>query len=158
MAKPARITLPILLLYICATVAFSQQNKKASSAIIKPTIPAHSKIYIARMTGGLEEFIATEIIKHKLPIELVDNQIRADYIIFGSSEKTGKQWYSSAMRGVINNKNEGSIQIFGVKDKVVVWSGRSGDRSLNRGMLGHGGKRKVAERIVEKMQRDLFHE
>lgn len=158
MAKLARITLPVLLIYICATITFSQQTKKVSVAPTKRTIPAHSKIYIARMTGGLEEFIATEIIKHKLPIELVSNQTQSDYIIFGSAEKTGKQWYSSAIMGVINNKNEGSIQIFGVKDKVVVWSGKSGDRSLERGMLRHGGKRKVAERIVEKMQRDLFHE
>jgi len=43
-----------------------------------------------------------------------------------------------------------------VKTKQMVWAGEAGDRSLCWGGLKRGGQRKVAVRIVEQMQKDLF--
>ena len=54
------------------------------------------------------------------------------------------------------DKNEGSVQLISVKDKVMVWAGEAGDRSLWWGGFKRGGQRKVADRIVSKMKKELF--
>jgi hypothetical protein len=38
----------------------------------------------------------------------------------------------------------------------MVWAGEAGDRSLWYGGWKRGGERKVAERIVRQMKKDLF--
>jgi hypothetical protein len=56
---------------------------------------------------------------------------------------------SHHLRG--KDKNEGSVQLIRVKEQTMVWAGEAGDRSLF-----WGGQRKVADRIVNKMNKDLF--
>ena len=43
-----------------------------------------------------------------------------------------------------------------VKEKTLVWAGEAGDRSLWFGSLKRGGERKVADRIVSQMKKELF--
>jgi hypothetical protein len=43
-----------------------------------------------------------------------------------------------------------------VKYKTLVWAGGAGDRSLFLGGWSRGGQSKVADRIVNKMKKDLF--
>ena len=43
-----------------------------------------------------------------------------------------------------------------VRDKTVIWAAQKGDRSIWWGSLKKGGRRKVAERLVNKMKDDLF--
>ena len=133
------------------TLAFTQavaQNKSVKRSL------AGAKIYIAPMKGNLHPFIATEIVKKKLPVVVVTDKKQARYILAGSYIKGDGKWYHTALG--VTDKNEGSIQLINLKDKTLVWAGGAGDRSLFLGGWSRGGQSKVAGRIVNKMKKDLF--
>jgi hypothetical protein len=117
-------------------------------------IPPGSKVFIAKMTNDLDGFIATEIVKKKLPITIVTEESMAEFIMTGGSIKGDDRWYHTVFGG--KDKNEGTVQIISVKEKTLVWAGEAGDRSLLWGGFKRGGQRKVADRIVGKMKKDLF--
>ena len=117
-------------------------------------VPAGAKVFIASMEGGLDGFIASEIIKKKLPITVVTDEKDAEYVLAGASIKADDKWYHTVFGG--KDKNEGNVKLLSVKDKSMVWAGEAGDRSLLWAGLRRGGQRKVADRIVSQMRKDLF--
>jgi len=117
-------------------------------------IPSGAKVFIAPMENGLDGFIAPEIIKKKLPITVVTDEKEASYVLAGGSIKADDKWYHSVFGG--KDKNEGNVRLLSIKDKQMVWAGEAGDRSLWWGSLKRGGQRKVAERIVKQMSKELF--
>jgi len=121
-------------------------------------IEVSSKLFIAPMEANLNEFIAAEIVKQKIPVELVLEEKDADYILTGFSQKTLIAWYDAVAGSLTGGKDrlEASAKLVRVKDKTFVWAAESGDRSLIFGALKRGGQRKLAERIVRKMKQDLF--
>ncbi len=128
-----------------------------SVAVLGQTkVPEGSKIFIAPMDGNLHGFIAPEIVKKKLPVLVVMEEKDADFILTGASIKGDDKWYHTVFGG--KDKNEGNVQLISVKDKTMVWAGEAGDRSLWWGSLSRGGQRKVADRLVKKMKKDLFGE
>jgi hypothetical protein len=132
-----------------SAVGFGQD--KASS---RAQVPPESKIFIAPMQGDLHPFLAAEIIKKKLPVIVVTEEKDAEFILTGASIKGDDKWYHTVFGG--KDKNEGSVQLISVKDKTLVWAGEAGDRSMLWGGLKRGGQRKVADRIISKMKKDLF--
>ena len=132
-------------------LAFTQavaQNKSEKHSL------AGKKIFIARMQGDLHPFIAAEIVKKKLPLVVVTEKKKADYILAGSFIKSDEKWHHTALG--VTDQNEGSVRLINVKDKTLVWAGDAGDRSLFLGGWSRGGQSKVASRIVNKMKKDLF--
>ena len=121
--------------------------------ILPSKIPANSKIFIAKMDNGLDGFIPPEIIKQKLPIVIVLDEAQADYVLVGASIKEDDHWYNYAFWG--KDRNEGNVRMLNIKEKTLVWAGEAGDRSLWWGMLKRGGQRKVADRIIRQMKKDL---
>jgi len=118
------------------------------------TVPAGSKVFIAAMEGNLHGFIAPEILKKKVPLVLVTEEKDAEFILAGASIRGDDKWYHSVWGG--KDKNEGNVQLISVKTKQLVWAGEAGDRSLLWGGFRRGGQRKVADRIVKQMKKDLF--
>jgi len=106
------------------------------------------------MDGSLDGFIASEVIKQKLPFSVVTDDKNADYILVGASIKADDKWYHVVFGG--KDKNEGNVRLLSAKDRTMVWAGEAGDRSLWWGSLRRGGERKVADRIVSRMKDDLF--
>jgi hypothetical protein len=121
----------------------------------KHRIPDGSRIFIAPMERKLDEYIASEIKKKKLPVAIVTNEKEADYIITGAALKGDTGWYKTVM-GTAKDKNEGSIQVVEVSSKSMIWAGEAGDRSLLWGSLSRGSVKKVASRLVDKMKSALF--
>jgi hypothetical protein len=117
-------------------------------------VPQGSKVFIAPMQGGLDGFIAPEIIKKKIPLIVVTDESQADYVLSGASLKADDRWYNTVFGG--KDKNEGNVRLLDVKSKQMVWAGEAGDRSLWAGGWKRGGERKVADRIVEQMKKQLF--
>ena len=118
------------------------------------SVPVGSKLFIAPMDGKLDGFIATEIIKQKLPVSVVLSESDADFVLVGASIKADDKWYNTVFGG--KDKNEGNVRLLNVKEKSMVWAGEAGDRSLFYGSLKRGGERKVAERIVSQLKKDCF--
>jgi hypothetical protein len=117
-------------------------------------VPSGSKIFVAPMEGNLHGFISPEIIKKKVPLIVVTEEKDADFILTGASIRGDDKWYHSVFGG--KDKNEGNVQLISVKDKQVVWAREAGDRSMWWGGLRRGGQRKVADRIVKQLKKDLF--
>jgi len=122
-------------------------------------VPPGSKIFIAKMEGGLDGFIPPEIRKQRVPLTVVLDEKDADFILTGVSQKAGSAWYDVIAGGVIAGKDkiEANAPLVSVKEKQLVWSGEAGDRSVLFGALRRGGQRKVAERIVKAMKEEIFH-
>ena len=116
--------------------------------------PNGAKIFIAPMEGGLNSFIAAELIKRKVPVTVVTDESMADYILAGSALEGDNRWFHTVFGG--KDKHEGSVQLIGVESKTVVWAGEAGSRSLWMGGLKRGGMRKVAGRLAKKMKKNLF--
>jgi hypothetical protein len=123
-----------------------------NAAAAKPR--AGSKVFIAPMEGNLHGFLSSEIVKKKIPVILVTDDKSAEFIITGASLPGDNKWYNTVFGG--RDKHEGNVQIVSVRDKQVVWAGEAGDRSLWFGGLRRGGQRRVADRIAEKMKKELF--
>ena len=106
------------------------------------------------MEGELNTFITAEIIKERLPVSLVTDEAAAEYIVNGSSVAGEDRWYHTVFGG--RDRHEGSIQVVRVSDRTVIWAGEAGDRSLFWGNLRRGGRRRIADRLIDQMKRDLF--
>jgi hypothetical protein len=132
-------------LVICAAATWSAPG---------PKIAPGSKVFIAPMDGNLDGFIASEIIKKKLPLTIVTDEKDADYVLAGASIKADDKWYHTIFGG--KDKNEGNVRLLSIKDKTLAWAGEAGDRSMWFGGWKRGGERKVADRIVRNMKKDLF--
>ena len=114
--------------------------------------PIGAKFYIAPMQDGFDGFISAEILKRGLPLVVVADEREADFIITGSTNKGVHKWYDTVFgSGYERDRNQGNIRVIRVKDRTIVWAGEAGDRSLWWGALKKGGQRKVADRIVGKM-------
>src|SRR5262245_62116526 len=140
--------LAVLALLALASTQAVAQNKSEKHSL------AGKKIYIAPMKGNLHPFIATEIVKKKLPVVVVTDKKKAQYILAGSFIKGDGKWHHTAFG--VTDQNEGSVRLINVKDKTLVWAAGAGDRSLLLGGWSRGGQSKVAGRIVNKMKKDLF--
>src|SRR5215475_2736306 len=141
------------LLAVLAFITIGFNQAVAQNKSVKPSL-AGAKIFIAPMKGNLHPFIAAEIVKKKLPVVVVTDKKKAEYVLAGSYMKGDDKWYHTAFG--LTDKNDGSVQLIKVKDKTLVWAGGAGDRSLFLGGWSRGGQSKVAGRIVNKMKKDLF--
>ena len=141
------------LLAVLALLALAFTQAVAQTKSGKHSL-AGAKIFIAPMRGNLRPFITAEIVKKKLPFVVVTDKKKAQYILAGSFIKGDDKWYHKTFG--VTNKNEGSVRLLNVKNKTLVWAGEAGDRSLPLGGWSRGGQRKVADRIVNKMKKDLF--
>jgi hypothetical protein len=117
-------------------------------------VPPGSRIFLTKMEGNLDGFLATEIIKKKLPVVIVMDYAQADFVLVGASIPEDLKWYLGTLRA--RDKNEGNVQLYSVNDKTVVWAGEAGDRSMWWGNLRRGGQRKLADRMARRMRKDLF--
>jgi hypothetical protein len=147
----------ILLFAITVMVPMLSAQEKSNEQTLSQryTIPVGSRIFISPMESKLDGFIAAELVKKKLPIVVVIDDKDADYIIAGASIKGDDKWFHSVF-GTGKDKNEGNIQVISVKTKTVIWAGEAGDRTLWWGDIRRGGQRRVADRLIDKMKKDLF--
>jgi hypothetical protein len=141
------------LLAVLAFLSLAFTQAAAQNKSEKPSL-AGKKIFIAPMKGDLHPFIAAEIMKKKLPVVVVTEKKKADYILAGAYIKGDDKWYHTAFG--VTDKNDGNVQLINVRNKTLVWAGGAGDRSLFLGGWSRGGQSKVAGRIVNKMKKDLF--
>lgn len=155
MKQSTRVALVLATIIFCAASLFAQEKKSEQTLSQRYTIPDGSRIFISPMEGKLEGFIAAELVKKKLPIVVVIDEKEADYIIAGASIKGDDKWYHSVF-GTGKDKNEANIQVISVRSKTVIWASEAGDRSLWWGDIRRGGQRRVADRLIDKMKKDLF--
>lgn len=119
--------------------------------------PYNARFFVAPMEEGFDGLISALLIEKKLPVRVVAEESLADFIVIGATNKGPHKWYDTVFGGGYErDRNQGSLRVIRVRDKTVIWAAQKGDRSIWWGSLKKGGRRKVAERLVNKMKDDLF--
>ena len=127
-----------------------------ASAFAQGDVPAGASIYIEKMEHDLDGYLRAEIVKQKIPLKVVLKADDADLILTGSSTKEEKRSWHEGWLTAEKDKATGSVMVVDKRTNAMIWAGEAGDRSLWWGALKKGGKRKVAERLVNEMKDDLF--
>jgi hypothetical protein len=116
-------------------------------------VPKGTEIFIAPMEDDLHPLIAAEIAKKRLPVVVVMEEKNADFILSNASIKAMTSGFIPSS-GEGQERRECAIDQSGGEDDGL---GRRGRRPVALvGRLETGGQRKVADRIVNKMNKDLF--
>ena len=106
---------------LAATSAFSQEAKTYFNPKAKP-IAAGSRIYIAPILGGFQNYIAAAIMKKKVPVLLVTDRTKADYEISGVSESEKANWAKMLFLSSGASAEQASIQVVNVRTDEVVFA------------------------------------
>jgi hypothetical protein len=84
-------------------------------------IPSYSKVYVAPMTGGFENYIIAGFRNKKVPLTIVIDKSKADYEISGVSESEKAGWAKMLFIGAQNSNEEASIKVSDLKTGAVIF-------------------------------------
>jgi len=123
----------------------------------EPSLNEIHRLFIEKMPNDLDQYISAEITK-KLNgrVAVVLDKADADAILRGAS--SNKDGVGAAITGRylgLHDNATGSISLLDKQEKLVLWSGEAGDRSLMFGSMKRGGPRKVADRLVSDLKSAL---
>jgi hypothetical protein len=120
--------------------------------------PHNARFFVAPMYEGFEHLITAMMIGRDLPIFIVQDESSADFILTGGPRKDSQNWYDRLDNdaGSEQPRTQGTIRIVRVRDKNVIWTAPKDDRSAKVASLSEAERRKVAERLVKRIQKDLF--
>ena len=115
------------------------------------------KIYVDKMDNNLDQYIRAEIQKQfKGTIIVVLKPEDADAILAGvSAHDTGTAAAITGRWLGLHDTATGSISLLDKKGTVVLWSSEAGDRSILFGVMTRSGPRKVADRLISNLKKDM---
>jgi hypothetical protein len=138
-----RIRVWYLLLFFCATIFCYGQEQAAkpqdqspqagqqlqsataetgSLAVSKTKIHSGSKIYIAPMEAGFENFVIAGFQKKKVPLTVVIDKTKADYEMTGIAESEKAGWAKMLFMGSQQSKEQASVKVSDLKTGAVVFA------------------------------------
>ena len=84
-------------------------------------IPSYSKIYVAPIAGGFENYIIAGLRNKKVPLTVVIDRSKADYEISGVSDSEKAGWAKMLFIGSQNSNEQASIKISDLKTGAVIF-------------------------------------
>lgn len=120
-----------------------------ASAVSGQTKIGGSKLFVAPMPEGLDQFIVAEILKQKLPVTLVNSQADADFVLTGAAQMTGtRDKGNGSLVAPLRQHMDysGVVSLNSVKTNSVVWASDSDS----------GKVKDIAEKLVRQMKKDLL--
>lgn len=139
----------VIALFLFAGVnAFPQHEKTYFNPKAKP-IPAGSKIYIAPMSGGFQDFVAAAIMEKKVPVVLVDDPSQAAYEITGVSESEKANWAKMLLMKSEQSAEQASIEVLDLNSGHVVFA-----YSVNK-INSVRGKQSAAEACAKHLKKKI---
>ena len=120
----------------------------------KPMV-RNSKIFIEEMEGDLDGFIRAEMIKRKVPLQVMLAPEGADYIMTGNLVIQEKRAWHEGWLSAEKDHSVANIMVVDPKKKKMIWASEAGDRSWFWGSLKRGGQRKTAERLVNNLKNSI---
>jgi hypothetical protein len=97
----------------------SEEGKLAT--VNNAKIPSYSKVYVAPMVSGFENYVIAGLRNTKVPLTVVVDRAKADYEISGVSESEKAGWAKMLFIGVQNSNEEASIKIADLKTGAVIF-------------------------------------
>ena len=111
------ILLMMVVFLATGSVAYSQKERAPQK------VPAGSKLFIAPMEGNLHPFIATEILKKKLPVVVVTEEKDADFILTGASIRGDDRWLPLEMDDVRDQRQHVAFSFNGRRYLCIRYRG-----------------------------------
>jgi hypothetical protein len=84
-------------------------------------IPAYSKVYVAPIEAGFENYIIAGLRNKKVPLIVVTDRSKADYEISGVSDSEKAGWAKMLFIGSQNSNEQASIKISDLKTGAVIF-------------------------------------
>jgi hypothetical protein len=84
-------------------------------------IPSYSKVYVAPIAGGFENYIIAGLRNKKVPLTVVIDRTKADYEISGVSDSEKAGWAKMLFIGSQNSNEQASIKISDLKTGAVIF-------------------------------------
>jgi hypothetical protein len=84
-------------------------------------IPSYSKIYVAPIAGGFENYIIAGLRNKKVPLIVVIDRGKADYEISGVSDSEKAGWAKMLFIGSQNSNEQASIKLSDLKTGAVIF-------------------------------------
>lgn len=101
--------------------AQTSAQPKDDVTVAKTKIPAGSKLYVAPMEGGFENFVIAGIQKKNVPLVVVVDRSKADFELTGIAESEKAGWAKMLFMGSQQSKEQASIKVVNVKTGAVVF-------------------------------------
>ncbi len=111
-------------------------------------IPRDSTVYVDEM-DGFELYIMAAMRKKSVPLIVVIDPRRADFIIIGESDTKRAGWSKMLFFGIRRSDEMAGITMFNRKTKVVVFADTSHRWSASR------GKRSTAEKLAKYLSKKI---
>jgi hypothetical protein len=112
------------------------------------SMSADARLYVAPMEWGLDRFVADEIRRQALPVQLVTTEEQADFVMTSLYQGLGSH--------MIAPGHYIQVRIVAAQDGQAVWAGETNDFALMFGRLRRHGPRRAAEDIVRKLRNNLL--
>jgi len=84
-------------------------------------IPSYSKIYVAPIAGGFENYIIAGLRNKKVPLTVVIDRSKADYEVSGVSDSEKAGWAKMLFIGSQQSNEQASIKISDLKTGAVIF-------------------------------------
>jgi uncharacterized secreted protein with C-terminal beta-propeller domain len=140
----SRVFIALILLF--ALFAFQYASSQEASKVIPP----NSKVFVASMPDGFDEFLKAAIEKKKVPLQIVAEKDQADFQITGQSETQKASTAKKVIMWDWRSNEQASIQIVNLKTSEVVFA-----YSVNKVSSAHGKKSSAeacAKHLKEKIE------
>jgi hypothetical protein len=109
------------------------------------------------MDNNLDQYLRAEFFKQtKGKIAIVLEEKDADAVLTGiSEEEKGTGAKITGRYFGLHDIATGSLSLLSKDRKAILWADEAGDRSLFFSVAHRGGERKVAERLVAKLKKEM---
>lgn len=134
------MVLGILLFASCAALA--------TDAVSTP-IPAGSKIFIASMSDGFDQYMKDALKAKHVPLEVVNDRAQADFEMTGTSDSQKASTAKKIIFGSWHSNEQASISVANLKTGVVAYA-----YSANKHDSAHG-KRSTAEACAKHLKEKI---
>lgn len=135
---------PLLLVVMAISMAGYAQNTNSKA------IPAGSKVYIAPMDNGFEEFLKAAIANKRVPLVIVEDKAQAEFEITGHSDTEKASTAKKIILWDWRSNEQASVQVSSLKTNEVVFA-----YSVNKKSSMHGKKSSAeacAKHLAEKIE------
>lgn len=123
-------TMERLLCVLCLAGLLVAQDKSTAErpalpsedvTVAKKKMPTGSKLYVAPMEGGFENFVIAGIQKKNVPVAVVMDKSKADFELSGIAESEKAGWAKMLFMGSQQSKEQASIKVVDIKTGAVVF-------------------------------------
>jgi hypothetical protein len=131
--------LGLMLALAFASIAVSQETANK-------VVPAGSKVFIAPMENGFEEYVKAALQSKKVPVTVVEDKDSADFVISGHAESAKASTAKKVIMWNWQSNEQASIQVVNLKTSEVVFA-----YSVNKPSSAHG-KKSTAEACAKHLK------